>query len=62
MYTRGVGNIIRKARYRRESPKGTNRGLRPADRKLRRTSLRGRRSNIIYIVLSALIRVRTRGI
>lgn len=62
IYAGGVGNIIGKARYRRESPEETSRELRLVDRKLRRTSLRDRRSNIIYVVLSALISVRTRRI
>ena len=56
MHARGARNVVGKARYRRESPEGTSRGLRPVDRKLRRTSLRDRRSDTIRAVLSALIR------
>ncbi len=62
MYTGDIGNVVNKTCCRRELSEETSRELRPVDCKLRQTSLRNRKSNTIYTVLSILIRIRTRKI
>jgi len=62
MHIRNARNVVEKARYRRESFKEISKKFKLVDRKLRRTSLRDRRSDTIHAILSVLIKVRTREI
>ena len=60
MHIENVENVIEKTRYRKESSERINKELRFDDRKLRRTSSKDRKSDTIYAILSASIRIRIR--
>lgn len=62
MHARNAKNVVKKARYRRESFKEINKEFKLVDRKLRQTSLRDSRSDTIHAILSVLIKIRTREI